>query len=83
VADTDLIVPAPVLGTAYYLIYDSDNDGSLSDETPVQMYDDGATGGDDTASDNTWTINTINFDSGEEFTIATLGPSRRRVIIAR
>jgi hypothetical protein len=47
------------------------------------MYDDGATGGDDTASDNTWTINTINFDSGEEFTIATLGPSRRRVIIVR
>jgi hypothetical protein len=75
VNDTDFNVPAPVTGTAYYLLYDSDNDEDLSDETPIAMKDDG-TGGDDTASDNKWTAQVDFIPSGApidnviDFTVA-------------
>ena len=71
VADADFDVPALILGTSCYFVYDSDNDGDLSDETPVLMTDQGG---------DVWRVSGINFDSGEEFTIATR--HRRRVIIA-
>ena len=73
VADADFDVPALQGGTGYYFIYDSDDDGSLSDETPVLMSDSGSSG-DDTASDNKWTVQ-HNFshivDNKIDFTIAT------------
>ena len=74
--DTDFNVPVRQGGTGYYFIYDSDDDGLLSDETPTLMKDDGTTG-DDTTSDAKWTKQ-INFasDAGgggatREFTIVT------------
>lgn len=74
VADADFDVPSLQGGTGYYFVYDSDDDGSLSDETPILMSDSG-TGGDDTASDNKWTAQ-HNFnhvvDNKIDFTIATL-----------
>ena len=73
VADADLNLPGILKGDSYYFVYDTDNDGSLSDETPIQMYDDG-TNGDETASDNVWSVSGITFDDGERFTIATEDP---------
>ena len=74
VANSNFNVPSLQGGTSYYLIYDSDDDGVLSDETPVAMKDDG-TGGDDTSSDSNWTAQ-INFpasmaDGRIDFNIAT------------
>ena len=67
-------VPKVLSGSDYYYVYDSDNDGNLSDETPVAMNDDGSTTGDDTSSDDLWT-GQVNFPSGGdgriEFTLAT------------
>jgi len=84
VADAEFDVPALESGTAYYFVYDADNDADLSDEclsgggcaTPggiITMKDDG-TAGDDTGSDNKWTgrINFVNTGDGKiDFTIAT------------
>ena len=71
VTDTDFDIPVLVQGTNYFLVQDIDNDGDLTDETPITMYDDG-TNGDTTSSDNVWTVQSIGFDSGEEFTIGTI-----------
>ncbi|MEE8481096.1 MAG: hypothetical protein V3T59_07650 [Desulfobacterales bacterium] len=57
------------------------NEGTLTDESIVRMFDDGSRGGDQTASDNVWTANGINLQDGQEFTIANM--IRRRVIIVR
>ena len=62
VTDTDFVLPGLLNGTSYYFIYDADNDGDLSDETPIAMTDQGG---------GVWRITGIDFDSGEEFTIAT------------
>ena len=70
VEDADFDVPALVSGSNYFLVVDTDIDGDYSDETPVQMYDDG-TNGDQSAADNVWTLTTTDFDSGETFTLAT------------
>ena len=77
VRDPQWMVPVLLSGSSFYLVYDSDNDGDLSDETPVIMKDDGTTG-DDTTSDNKWTTQ-LNFDGTVgtadgrvEFTLATL-----------
>lgn len=37
VGDSDFDVPALSSGTSYYIVYDSDNDNDLSDETPTAM----------------------------------------------
>ncbi len=63
VADADFDLPSVL--DDYYFIYDADNDGDLSDETPVVMTDQGG---------NIWRITGINFDSGEEFTLARAEP---------
>ncbi|MEE8380189.1 MAG: hypothetical protein V3R49_07450, partial [Gammaproteobacteria bacterium] len=68
-ADAEFDVPA---GSSYYFIYDSDNDGDLSDETPLAMADQGS---------NVWRITGIDFDSGEEFTLAIFVARSRRIII--
>ncbi len=74
VEDSDFNVPDLQGGTSYYLIYDSDSDTDLSDETPLAMTDNGA-GGDDTSLDDQWTAQ-LNFPfggagGGTLFTIAT------------
>ena len=76
VADADFDVPDRLSGTSYYLVIDTDDDGNLSDETPTLLYDDG-TNGDASASDDIWTIQGIDFDDAEEFTLATssVGPA--------
>ncbi|MEQ9425076.1 MAG: LamG-like jellyroll fold domain-containing protein [Cyclobacteriaceae bacterium] len=75
VADGGFNVLNLIAGDSYLLLIDSDNDGSLSDETPTSLYDDG-TNGDDTADDNVWTAQNIDFTTGQEFTLATstVGP---------
>ncbi len=75
VQDGDFDVPDKLSGTNYYLVIDTDDDGNLNDETPVLLYDDG-TNGDTSASDNVWSLQGVDFDSGEDFTIATseVGP---------
>ncbi|MFD0863447.1 LamG-like jellyroll fold domain-containing protein [Sungkyunkwania multivorans] len=54
---------------SYYFIYDSDNDGDLSDETATLMYDDG-TNGDNTANDGVYTAVGINFTNDTLFSIS-------------
>ncbi len=61
VADSDFNIPAPLDADDYYFVYDTDNDGSLSDETPVAMTDQGS---------NLWRT-TVDFGSGGLFTLAT------------
>ena len=64
-ADADFDVPVLSLGTDYYFIYDSDDDGSLADETPVAMTD---------AGSNKWTTQldlTMGTQPGVLFTLAT------------
>lgn len=61
VADSDFNVPDPLDGDDYYFIYDTDNDGSLSDETPLAMSDQGS---------NLWRT-TVDFGSGGLFTLAS------------
>ncbi len=53
--DSQFDVPVAT-SSVYYFINDTDGDSSLADETSIQMYDDGATGGDLVAGDNIWTI---------------------------
>lgn len=56
-------IPLYSTGSNYYFIYDSNNDNSLSDETPSIMTN--TTGG-------IWQISGINFTHEQEFTIASL-----------
>lgn len=50
-------------GTSYYLIYDSDNDHILSNETPIALTN---------SSGSIWTTSAnIDFSDGAEFTLAT------------
>jgi hypothetical protein len=70
VANATFNIPGPIQPNGYYLIYDTDVDGLLSDETPIQLYDDG-TNGDVTASDNVYSRSGINIPNGALFTIAT------------
>jgi len=69
VADAGFNVPELNKGTTYYFIMDSNGDSDLSDETPIAMKDD-ATGGDDTGSDDKWTIQLLDFTGDFLFTIA-------------
>ena len=63
VADSDFDVPSLSTGTAYYLIYDSDDDGNLSNETPIALTN---------SSGDIWeTMANIDLDDGVEFTLAT------------
>ncbi len=62
VTDADFVLPGLLNGTSYYFIYDANNDGDLSNETPIAMTDQGG---------GVWRITGIDFDNGEEFTIAT------------
>ena len=62
VGDSDFDVPALSTGTGYYFIYDSDNDNTLSDETPQLMTN---------TSWNLWKISGIDLDDAREFTLAT------------
>ncbi len=59
VGDTDFDIPT---ATAYYLVKDSDDDGDLSDETPIALVDGGG---------DIWTTTALDFADGEEFTIAS------------
>lgn len=61
IADADFDVPAALDGDNYYFIYDTDNDGSLSDETPLAMSDQG---------NDLWRT-TVDFGSGGIFTLAS------------
>lgn len=64
-------IPAAILN--YYLLYDTNSNGNLSDDKPVQLYDDG-THGDVTAHDGHYTINGITLNNGNLFTVATQQP---------
>ncbi len=69
VDDPEFNVPSNGSTTeSYFLLYDTDGDLDLSDETPVQLYDNG-TNGDDVSGDNIWTINGINMADGAIFTL--------------
>lgn len=61
VANSNMNIPATLDGGVYYFVYDSDNDGSLADEVPQGMSDQG---GDD------WRV-TVDFGAGGLFTLAT------------
>ncbi len=63
VADTDFDVPATFFNSPYYIIYDSDNDDDLSDETPVALSN--------TTGDIWETALAIDFANGMEFSLAT------------
>ncbi len=54
-------IPAALGDGQYYFIYDTDNDGSLSDESPTALTDQGG---------NIWK-NTVDFGAGGLFTLAT------------
>lgn len=69
VADSDFDVPALDAGTVYYFVYDADNDGDLSDETPIAMVDDG-TGGDDNVT-LAYDAQSANFTVGSTLTGGT------------
>ena len=63
VADANFDVPALQQGTTYYLIYDSNNDNDLSDETPIALTN---------SSGDIWeTTTNIDFADGMEFSLAT------------
>lgn len=55
-------VPALSAGTTYYAVYDSDNDDTLSDETPIAMTN---------IAGDLWRLSGINLENEREFTIAT------------
>jgi len=63
VADAGFDVPVPVLGTTYYLLIDTDNDGSLADEFATALTDQGG---------NVWRATGVNLNDGELFTLATM-----------
>lgn len=60
VADPDFNIPAALGDGQYYFIYDTNNNGSLSDETPQALTDLGS---------NLWKTN-VDFGSGGLFTLA-------------
>ena len=72
--DPQWMVPALLTDSSFYLVYDSDDDGSLADETPIAMNDSG-TSGDDTSGDDKWSYRfdfpTASVQPGVLFTIAT------------
>lgn len=61
VADSDFNIPTPLDNDDYYFIYDTDNDNSLADETPLAMSDEGS---------NLWRT-TVNFGTGGIFSLAS------------
>lgn len=61
IADPDFNVPDALDSDDYYFIYDTDNDGSLTDETPLAMSDQGS---------NLWRT-TVDFGTGGLFTLAS------------
>lgn len=61
VADSDFNIPAPLDADDYYFVYDTDNDGSLADETPLAMSDQGS---------NLWRT-TVDFGAGGLFSLAS------------
>ena len=66
VANTSFDIPNPSLGTNYYFLYDTNNNNTLSDDTPILMTN---------TSGNTWRVSGINIDHNREFTIASLASS--------
>ncbi len=68
--DADFEIPDFVTGDDYYLFIDTDSDGLFSDETAIKLYDDG-TNGDDTGADDIWSIESIDFATGQTFTIGS------------
>ena len=62
VEDPDFDVPSVIIPGNYQFIHDTDTDGSLSDETPMEMTDEGG---------GLWSISGIDIDDGEIFTLAT------------
>ncbi len=70
VENTNYDIPSLSYGSSFYLIYDTDNDNSLSDEEPIVLYDDGSHG-DETSSDNVWSIHATNLGNNTLFSFAT------------
>jgi len=62
VANPNFDIPNLNAGTVYNFVYDSNNNGSLTDETPSVMTN---------TSGNLWKTNAINMSNGQIFTIAT------------
>ncbi len=62
VGNTNFDIPSLSSWTSYYFIYDSDNDSSLTDETPLLMTN---------STWNIWTSNWIDLDNWQIFTIAS------------
>jgi len=62
VDDINFDIPAPSLGTNYYFLLDSNNNGDLSDETAQIMTN---------TSLSNWSITWIDIDDGQIFTIAS------------
>ncbi len=64
VDDADFDVPVLVTGTTYYIVYDTNGDTNLSDETPIALTN---------SSGSLWeTAAAIDMASGTRFTIATM-----------
>ena len=66
VADGDFNIPAPEVVTDYFFLYDSDEDGSLADETPIAMTN---------PVGNTWRTTGLDLNDGVEFTLVTADPT--------
>lgn len=62
VANSVFNIPNVIEGSAYYIIYDTDNDGLLSDETPTALSN---------TSGDIWQSATLSPDHGRIFTLAT------------
>ncbi|MFA5917022.1 MAG: hypothetical protein WC850_02170 [Candidatus Gracilibacteria bacterium] len=66
VANSGFDVPLLSTGSNYYFIYDSNNNGSFSDETPLVMTN---------TSGNIWQILGINLSNLQKFTLVSLSSS--------
>ncbi|MEQ6119680.1 invasin domain 3-containing protein, partial [Reichenbachiella sp. MALMAid0571] len=64
-ADAEFDVPATTQSLPYFLIVDTNNDGSLADETPVSLIDQGS---------DIWRITGLDLNDGNEFTLAIAAP---------
>ncbi|MEL6525152.1 MAG: hypothetical protein AAFQ07_05515, partial [Chloroflexota bacterium] len=74
-ADIDLPNITGADGNLYFVRDATTADDDLSNETPIQMYDD-ATNGDTVSGDGIYAISGIDFADGQEFTFAQLtGPA--------
>ncbi len=62
VEDVDFDVPDLLFTGSYHFVRDADTDGSLSDETPIEMTNEGG---------GLWSVSGIDIDDGELFTLAT------------